>query len=303
MEEDIIIENNTPNTTQLQKVEEVLPDELSILSVGQRPIFPGVALPLTFSGKENLKLIRQVAEQEGGYVGLTLVKNAKGEEREADELFEVGTVFQIMRVVPIAPETVQVLGQGIARFTKKEEITDSKFLRWSVEPFYEPKGKANTDLKAYMMAISSELKELLKLNPVFKEQVNMVVSQLNYDAPGLTMDVISNLLSSDKLELQDLLETFELRERANKLIRMIKQEFELVKIQKKIQDQINDKVNDQQKEFFLREQLKAIKKELGIEKEDKDSEVEKLEKKLAEKELSEEAMKVVKEELNKLKTL
>jgi len=305
MEEDIIINNNNPNTTQLQKVEEVLPDELSILSVGQRPIFPGVALPLTFSGKENLKLIRQIVEQEGGYVGLTLAKPLTEDENENEEekLFEVGTIFQIMRVVPIAPEAVQVLGQGITRFTKKKEITNSEFLRWSVEPYYEQKKKANTDLKAYMMAISSELKELLKLNPVFKEQVNMVVSQLNYDAPGLTMDIISNLLSSDKLELQDLLETFELRARANKLIRMIKQEFELVKIQKKIQDQINEKVNDQQKEFFLREQLKAIKKELGIEKEDKDSEVEKLEKKLAEKELTEEAMKVVKEELNKLKTL
>ncbi|MEM8526684.1 MAG: endopeptidase La [Bacteroidota bacterium] len=301
MEEDIIIENNNPNMTQLQKVEEVLPDELSILSVGQRPIFPGVALPLTFNGKENLKLIRQVVEQESGYVGLTLVK-VTNEEAE-DELFEIGTIFQIMRVVPIAPETVQVVGQGIARFTKKKELTEREFLRWSVEPYYEPKGKASTDLKAYMMAISSELKELLKLNPVFKEQVNMVVSQLNYDAPGLTMDVISNLLSSDKSELQDLLETFELRERANKLIQMIKQEFELVKIQKKIQDQINEKVNDQQKEFFLREQLKAIKKELGIEKEDKDSEVEKLERKLAERELSDEAMKVVKEELSKLKTL
>ncbi|MEL6719391.1 MAG: endopeptidase La, partial [Bacteroidota bacterium] len=302
MEEDIIIENIDPNTTQLQKVEEVLPDELSILPVSQRPVFPGVALPLTFSGKENLKLIRQAVEQEGGYVGLALIKSL-GEEDHEEELFEVGTVFQIMRVVPIAPETVQVVGQGITRFTKKEEITNSEFLKWSVEPYYEPKEKTSTDLKAYMMAISSELKELLKLNPVFKEQVNMVVSQLNYDAPGLTMDVISNLLSSDKLELQDLLETFGLRERANKLIRMIKQEFELVKIQKKIQDQINEKVNDQQKEFFLREQLKAIKKELGIEKEDKESEVEKLEKKLAEKELTEEAMKVVKEELNKLKTL
>ncbi|MEM9850176.1 MAG: endopeptidase La, partial [Bacteroidota bacterium] len=208
-----------------------------------------------------------------------------------------------LRVVPIAPETVQVLGQGITRFTKQKDISKDGSTRWEIAVHQEPKTKADTDLKAYMMAISSELKALLKLNPLFKEQVNMVVSQLNYDAPGLTMDVISNLLTSDKEDLQDLLETFDLKDRANKLIRMIKQEFEVAKIQKKIQDQIKEKVSDQQKEFFLREQLKAIKKELGIEKEDKESEVEKLEQKLAEKQLSEEAMKVVKEELNKLKTL
>lgn len=302
MEEDIIIAPDETNTTQIQKMEDVLPDQVSVLPLGQRPVFPGLALPLTFSGKENLKTIKQIVEQEGGYMGLSLQK-AQEEEQDQEELYEVGTLFQVLRVVPIAPETVQVLGQGITRFTKRKDISKDGSTRWEIAVHQEPKTKADTDLKAYMMAISSELKALLKLNPLFKEQVNMVVSQLNYDAPGLTMDVISNLLTSDKEDLQDLLETFDLKDRANKLIRMIKQEFEVAKIQKKIQDQIKEKVSDQQKEFFLREQLKAIKKELGIEKEDKESEVEKLEQKLAEKQLSEEAMKVVKEELNKLKTL
>ncbi|MEM0993463.1 MAG: endopeptidase La [Bacteroidota bacterium] len=302
MEEDIIIAPDETNTTQIQKMEDVLPDQVSVLPLGQRPVFPGLALPLTFSGKENLKTIKQIVEQEGGYMGLSLQK-AQEEEQDQEELYEVGTLFQVLRVVPIGPETVQVLGQGITRFTKQKDISKDGSTRWEIAVHQEPKTKVDTDLKAYMMAISSELKALLKLNPLFKEQVNMVVSQLNYDAPGLTMDVISNLLTSDKEDLQDLLETFDLKDRANKLIRMIKQEFEVAKIQKKIQDQIKEKVSDQQKEFFLREQLKAIKKELGIEKEDKESEVEKLEQKLAEKQLSEEAMKVVKEELNKLKTL
>ncbi|MEM1328032.1 MAG: endopeptidase La [Bacteroidota bacterium] len=301
-------------TAELRRAEDILPDELIVLPLLQRPIFPGLALPLTFSGKADLKAIRQAVEKEGGYIGLSLVKDAEEVEAENPdgvqqidhdevEMHEVGTVFQIMKVVPVAPEVVQVLGQGITRFKKKRAIKGGNYTKWEVDLYQEPKGKVSNDLKAYMMAISSELKELLKLNPLFKEQVNMVVAQLNYDAPGLTMDVIANLLTSGKEELQDLLETFELRERANKLIKMIKNEFEVAKIQKRIQDQINEKVSDQQKEFFLREQLKAIKKELGMEKEDGQSEVEKIEQKLAEKELSEEAMKVVKEELNKLRTI
>lgn len=299
----IIIDESGNNANQLQVVEQALPNRISVLPLSQRPVFPGLTIPLTFSGKRNLKLIRYIVEKEGGQVGLVKAKEWNEENPLESDLYDVGTIFQIYRVIPIAPETVQVLGQGIARFTKKQETVISPYLKWDIVPHYEPKGKPSQDMKAYMMAISSELKELLKLNPLFKEQVNMVVSQLNYDAPGLTMDVISNLLSAENEKLQGLLETFDLHERANKLIKMIKEEFELVKIQRKIQDEINDKVNDQQKEFFLREQLKAIKKELGIEKEDKESEVEKLEKKLAEKQLSEEALKVVKEELNKLKTL
>lgn len=300
--EENMVELNAPQT-QLQVIEKVLPNHLTIIPLSQRPIFPGLTVPMTFSGKNNINAIRQAVEQENSYIGLVLAKVLNTENSYESELYEIGTIFQIYRIIPIAPETVQVLGQGVARFRKKQEIQQEPFLRWEIEPHYEPKSKPDTDLKAYMLAISSELRELLKLNPFFKEQVNMVVSQLNYDAPGYTMDVISNLLSADGKDLQSLLETYDLMKRANKLIGMIKEEFEIAKIQKKIQDEINNKVNEQQKEFFLREQLKAIKKELGIEKEDKETELEKLEQKLASKDLPDDALKVVKEELNKLSTL
>ena len=131
----------------------------------------------------------------------------------------------------------------------------------------------------------------------------MVVSQLNNDTPGTTMDVISNLLSSDAEILQQLLETIDWHQRAELLLRLIKEELEIAKIQQKISQQIDEKVNKQQKEFFLREQLKAIKKELGIEKDENESEVEKIERKLAELDLPDDILKAVNQELDKLKTL
>lgn len=301
--EDIILDNEPLSHQELQLIDNVLPTHLTILPLLQRPVFPGMTIPLTFSGKDNLNAIRRIVEKENGFAGLVYAKEWNNEHVFESELYEVGTAFQIYRVQPIAPEVVQVIGQGVARFKKKSETLIQPQLRWEIQPIYDLKTKPDPDMKAYMMAISSELKELLKLNPLFKEQVNMVVAQLNYDAPGSTMDVISNMLTAESKDLQALLEIFDLRERANKLIQLIKEEFELTKIQRKIQDEINGKVSEQQKEFFLREQLKAIKKELGIEKEDKESEVEKLEKKLALKDLTEEALKVAKEELEKLKTL
>lgn len=288
---------------QVQAVEDILPHHLSILPLLQRPIFPGMPIPIAFSGKDKIDVLKKAMEQDNGYIGLVLAKEIDEEDYTESELYEIGTTFQIMRLVPIAPNTIQVLGQGINRFRRRKTILVKPQIRWEVDHQPSPKTKPDQELKAYMMAISGEIKELLKVNPLFQEQVNLVVSQLNYDAPSMTMDIISNLLSSSPEELQDLLETFDLHERAKVLIGLIRQDLEIARIQKRISNQIEEKVSAQQKEFFLREQLKAIKKELGIEKEDNESEAEKLEKKLAELELSEEAEKVVNQELEKLRTL
>ncbi|MEK7253271.1 MAG: LON peptidase substrate-binding domain-containing protein, partial [Bacteroidota bacterium] len=297
--EDIIEE--AAFSRELQPIDRSLPTTLTIIPIFQKPVFPGIPLPMTFSGEDTLKAIRDAIEKENSYIGLVLAKE-KGEDGEI-EIHDVGTVFQILRFAPIAPNVLQVIGQGYARFKKKRSLFVKPAIRWEIEPHTDPKEKPDMELKAYLLSISSELKELLKLNPLFKEQINLVVSQLNYEAPGLTMDVISSLLTADADKLQDLLETFDLFERANMLVKLIREELEVAKIQMKIQGEIDTQVNKQQKEFFLREQLRAIKKELGLEKEEGESEIEKIEKKLAGKELSVEAKKVVEDELDKLKTL
>ncbi len=289
--------------SEIQILENILPLHLTILPLTQRPVFPGITIPMTFSGPEKIKALKRVMEEEDGYLGLVFTRDYHEEDYTESEFYETGTVYQILRMNPIAPGVVQVLGQGVNRFRKKSVVTIKPEVRWEVDYFQHPKDRPDQELKAYMMAISSEIKDLLKLNPLFKEQVNMVVAQLNYDDPGTTMDVISNLLSADPELLQTLLETFDLHDRAKMLLKLVKEELEIAKIQQKISQQIDEKVSSQQKEFFLREQLKAIKKELGIEKDENESEAEKIERKLAELDLPEEALKVVQQELEKLKTL
>lgn len=293
----------TTDDASLQIVDPVIPNRLTILPLTQRPVFPGMAIPLTFVGKERIRAVKQAFEKENGYMGLALTQEYNEEDYTQSEFYEVGTVYEIMRLVPIAPGTIQVFGKPVARFTKTKTLIVEPQIRWEVSVHQDPKDKPDQDLKAYMLAISSAIKELLKLNPLFKEQINLVVNELNQEVPGTSMDVISNLLSADAEELQELLATFELRSRAELLLRLIKEELEIAEIQQRISQQIEEKVNKQQKEFFLREQLKAIKRELGMEKEEGESEIEKIERKLAEKELSDEALKVVKTEIDKLKTL
>lgn len=300
--EEQIDQNGAPQKPEI--ISKVLPPRLTILGMQQRPVFPGLVLPVTFTDKKEVSAIKDALEKNNGYIGLSLVQYEKNEEEDQpEELFEVGTIFHILRIVPSAPGTIQILGQGVGRFKRKQIILVEPVQRWEVEHIHESKVKPGTELKAYMMAISGQMKEILRLNPIFQEQVNQVVAQLNIDTPGLTMDLISNMLTSDREELQRLLETFDYLDRAKQLLELIKKEVEVAKIQAKINEQINEKVNKQQREFFLKEQLNAIKKELGLEKEDKETDIEKIERKLGEKDLPEEALKVVEQELSKLKLL
>jgi ATP-dependent Lon protease len=281
----------------------VLPNVLTILPLRQRPIFPNMTLPLAFSGAEQLEAIRHAVEENDGYIGLVLAREFNEQEYAESDFYEVGTAYQILKSAQVNENTIQVIGNAVRRFRYQQTILVKPMLRWEVSYVPVSKEKPTRDLKAYMLAVSTEIKSLLKLNPLFQEQVNMVVAQLNYDAPGQTMDVISNLLSGEKADLQDLLETFDLRERAEKLLRLIKDELEVAKIQSKINKNIEETVNKQQKEYFLREQLKAIRKELGIEKEDGDSVSERIQDLLKQKDLPPEVEKVVDKELDKLNSL
>ena len=295
------IVQSAPTTKEVQPLKRTLPTNLTVLPVFQRPVFPGIPTPLTFSGDATLNAIKEAVDKNQGYIGVVLASET--ETPGELEFHETGTAFQILRVAPVAPKIIQVVGQGITRFTKKKVLYVQPHIKWEVNYHYDKNEPVTPELKAYMLSIGSELKALLRLNPIFKEQLNLVVSQLNYDEPGLTMDVISSLLTASADKLQSLLETFDQYERANALLRLIKEELEVAQIQEKIQKEIDTQVNKQQKEFFLREQLHAIKKELGMEKEEGETEIEKIQKRLADKHLSEEAQKVVDEELEKLKTL
>ena len=292
--------------TGLQTLDQHRPGELIVLPVTLRPLFPGLTVPLTLVGANIVSVVQEIMRSDEGYCGVSLTddKDAKIQpDKPYPAMREVGTLFRIQRVIPINEENVQVLGMSLVRFEKKETVTEQPYVRWRVRYREQGRQRVSPDLRAYMMAVSSEIKQLISVNPHFKEQINMVVDRLNYEAPSLTLDVLSNLLSADREILQNLLETFDPLERAKEVLQLAKQEVEVARIQQSINDQISEKVSEQQREFFLREQLKVIKKELGMEVDGPEAEVEALQERLAALKLGKEARKVVDQELRKLGTL
>ena len=291
------------NDASMQLIDPTLPQLLTILPVTQRPIFPGMALPVGFGGNRLLISIKLAVKQHDGYVGIVLTEEEDDADYRESVYYNVGVVCQIMKVIETGEGSAQVIINPIKRFRRERVVQTEPQLRWRILYDNHPATKPDQEMKAYMLAISSEIKQLLELNPLFKEQVNLVVSQLNYEQPGQTMDIISNLISADRDKLQELIDTWNIEERAKLLLQLIKEELQVAKIQGRINKKIEEGVATQQKEYFLRQQIKAIRKELGEEKEDGESITERIVQDLKGKTVPTVAREQFDRELNKLKTL
>ena len=280
--------------------QQIRPDYLTVLTAEQRPLFPGLTVPITFSAGGIVTDVRRLVKREGGYCAVVLAR--RGEDGNSVPA-SFGTLFQIQRAQAVGRDVIQVLGASLVRCELLERVaTDEGPPRYRVRYHDDPK-KTSPDLRAYMMAIAAEIKQVISVNTHFKEQVNLIINDLNYDVPGQTLDILANLLSSDGTVLQDLLETTEIFERAKKVLLLAKQELQVAKLQQSINEQISEKVTRQQREFFLREQLKVIKAELGMDADAPGSEAELLEQQLADVALPAEARRVVDQELKKLASL
>ena len=289
--------------SKLVVVSEILPDKLHIIPIEPRPIFPNVLTPLTFAGERAIELLKDAWENQNHLFGVAMIDQKNDEDYFQSSLQDVGVVMKIYKVHMPEDNVIQVLAQGLQRFSLVRPVQKAPWPQWQVKYHYDADGKPTEEQKAYAMAIMSNVKELLRRNPVMQESVKMMLGQLTFDHYLTMMDIVSSVISSDPDKLQDLLGTFDTDRRAEKLLLLLKEELELMDLQDKIQNSINDKINKQQKEFLLKEQLKAIKQELGLEKDDKTAEIEKIEARLKDRVLSPEAAKVVAEELSKLRMM
>lgn len=289
--------------SDIAHINEVLPNNIIILPIITRPIFPHLMFPITFSGLRFLESIKKAYEDENRIIGLVLIEEKNEGDIFKSKLKKVGTAVKIHNIAQVSTNTIQIVVQGVKRFTYISEKEDKDYVRWNIEYYEEPESMQDDELKAYMLGIMNSLKEIFKYNPMLQEELKILMSQVSYDKPGILMDLIASTLKIENQYLQDLLEAFDLKIRSRKLLTLLKKELEITHLQNKIQKDIEEKVSKQQKEYFLREQLKAIKRELGIEKDDKVTEIDAIEEKLKELTLSSEAKKIMDEQMEKLNML
>jgi len=292
-----------PEEKQLIIPQENRPEVMTIIPISQRPIFPGMMIPLILSGEFMIESAQQIMESESKIGGVVLIKNQHDNMTITDDLYKVGVAAKIVKITPIDEKTVQVMLNALGRFTYKSTVQDEPVIQWKVNHFYEEEFQSTEEMKAFSMAIISSVKDLIKTNSLFQEELKLFLNRFSVEDPGKLADFVASMTTADSSEVQEVLETFEVRLRVKKVLVLLKKEIELGKIQKKITEQIEEKISRQQKDFFLKEQLKEIKKELGLEKDEKTSEIEKFQERLKRLHPSEEAEKKIDEEINKMRLL
>ena len=280
-------------------VEEILPNEIHLLPIKGRPIFPGIITPIVVpAGKFSLS-IDEVYKKEG-YLGLVLLKEDNEEKESHKNVYRVGVVARILKKLNLPDGGVNILINTLNRFNLEKLLTEEPYLVAGVSyPIDNLDDGSRTDLKALMRTLLIHTKELALNNPLFTEEMKLTL--VNMTEPGRMADFVCSILNLEKEEYQDVLETESVHLRLEKVILYLKKELELIDVQKKINDQINDKMDKQQRQFFLREQLKAIQGELGLGEEKTEKKYEDLIKRLDKIPVVPEVLSEVKRELEKLK--
>ncbi len=281
---------------------DMLPSQLPIIPLRPRPAFPGVIIPLTVNGKARVNTIKQAMESDTQAIGLVMVQELD-EKDSPSNLQRVGVAAKILKLIHTDDDSAHVLVNSLERFSIDDVREVNSIIYADVTYFLSTVYTDNPELKAYSMAIISTLKELVQINPLYSEEIKLFLGRTSMDDPARLTDFAANLTNADGFELQEILETFDIHRRIDKVLVLLKKELEVSRLQSKISQQIEEKISAQQRDFFLREQFKAIKKELGLEKDGKVSEIEKYQKRLKKLTLNDEAQKAVDEEIEKLQLI
>jgi ATP-dependent Lon protease len=248
--------------------DQILPSRLFVIPLRGKPVFPGILTPLMLPGAADAEAVERAIAGDS-FIGLVMARSDDVENPRADDLAPVGTAAKIIRKINLPDGGVNVFISTLKRFQIKRVLHAENPISVAVQ-YVEDENLDTPEVKALIRALISEMKQISENNPLFSEEMRL--SMVNIDHPGKIADFITSILNIERSEQQKILETADVQSRMERVLIFIKKEQELLKIQKKIQEQLNEKISKSQREYFLKEELKAIKAELGMAVDAKSSE-------------------------------
>lgn len=293
----------------------VFPDEVVIIPIMNSPIFPGMIAPIILSEDKFTPELDDYL-MKTGFVALNLVKSDLKDEHgdfvpeeeidlerreiKTSDIYKVGVLCKVVKKLKLPDGSVNVLVHGIKRYRASTYLADSPLIKADFEVFDDIL-ETDEELDAYTRSVINQVKKLSEINPYFNEE--MKLAMLNSPSPGALADLVAFAISLDIPEAQDFLETLVVKKRFAKLLVYLRREKDVADIQKKISDEVNDKVNKYQREYFLREQLKVIRAELGMDDDEKSRDLKRISEELENLGMPEEALKAALEELERLEVI
>jgi ATP-dependent Lon protease len=275
-----------------------LPEILPILGLSDIVIFPGMVAPLLVETTQSTKLIDDVVAGDR-LLGVLLQRNPDAENPVPDEMHEVGCAARVLKMLKFPDNTVRVLVEGLWRIRTRAYPNTEPYLRARCELLKDVR-EDSVELMAMMRNAQSQFQEIIKLSPALSEQIK--VAALNTEDPGQFADLIAVNLNLDLAERQKLLETLSIKERLTRLLPMLNREHEVLTLSSKIQTEVATSISKTQRDFFLREQMRAIQRELG-ESDPNASEIRTLRDRLDQTPMPDEAKQVASQEMDRLQQM
>jgi ATP-dependent Lon protease len=282
------------SASELIPIDQILPNKLPVITLIGKPIFPGIFTPIMIGKEPDIQLIEQAISADG-MIGLVLQKE-DSDEASAANLFQVGTAAKIIKKINLPDGGINIFISTFKRFRVRKYISKEPPVIAAVN-YLDDENFDTDEVKALTRALISEMKQLSENNPLFSEEMRL--NMINIDNPGKIADFIASILNIEKGDQQDILETLDVRERMEKVLIHISKEKELLRIQKKVQAEINEKIEKSQREYFLREELKTIKQELGMAPDARSSDYQRFREKIDSFKFEGEIKEIVEQELEK----
>ncbi len=275
-----------------------LPSELEVpvLAIRNTVIFPVLAFPINVGRPKSVKAVEEALQGPEKLLGIFAQKEAKIENPATEELYQVGTVVKILKTVKVPGNKLNVIIQGIARVRVSEWTETGEVLRAEVETL-QPEEVKSAEIEALTQTLRDLAQKIIDLSPQIPAEASFLVRSI--DEPGVLADIVASNLNIPPDEKQDLLETLDIHERIEKVIALLNKEIQVLELSNKIQTEVKGEMDKAQREYFLREQLKAIQKELG-EVDERQEEFEELKRGIKRAKMPKEVEKIAFKELKRM---
>jgi ATP-dependent Lon protease len=288
----------TPDPSGTKTWSKSLPESLPILGLSDIVIFPGTIMPLLVESPQSIRLIDDVVAGDR-FLGLVLQRNPEIENPTPADLWPHGCAGRVEKMLKFPDGTVRVLVEGLRRFRIVEYTTETPYLIARIEKLKDVSDDS-LELTALARNAEREFQEVVKLSPTLAEQVK--IAALNTENPAKLADLIATNLNLSLEERQHLLEMPAVKDRLTRLLPLLSRELEVLRLGSKIQNEVVASMSKNQRDFFLREQIRAIQRELG-EVDSSATEAKELRDQIEQNQLPEEAKKTALKELERLQQM
>lgn len=253
-----IIPLNESDTEAGEKIE--IPDNLALLPLRNTVLFPGVVLPITVGRDKSIRAVTE-AYKANKLIGVVAQKDSSVEDPSAKDLERVGTIAKIVKQIKMPDGGTTIIIQGKSRFAIGHITSEEPYFRADISVVSEEDAPKDPDFEAYVANIKDLATEIIQLSPNIPTEASVILK--NIENPSFLIHFVSSNLTLDIRDKQRLLEMDRLRERADVLMQFLQKELQFAELKNKVTNKTRAEIDKQQREYFLQQQLKSIKEELG----------------------------------------